>query len=510
MTERETIAILSEVESAANIVRGSFGPFGTYKFFVCEDGTVIITDSGAEILDRFEVESAPISVLRGAVRDLNAELSDGAGTFAVLVGALAGRAADLLERGLYQANIERGYQIAASVALETLVRSRSPVAAGDRAALASTALTGTKNQIIREQLGETIAGVAAEVAASEGVFNRHALKIVSHHGGAHGETETIQGAILDASPVVESMPRQISSTRVALVSTSIDVRQFGESGGETSANVRLSEDSFENRLALGQQEREEFAESIRRVVASGCRFVATSGAVNDRVKTVLANQRLLAVQRIDESDLTHIARITGAESVPSLDYVTEQSLGSGDITVDRKAGRDMTFIENPDGPPVYTLFCRAPDRRHLQTFERSVESAVAAVAMADADGGLVPGGGASEQAAARAIQAHARSISGREQLAVEAFGDALRAVPVTLAENSGMDTIEAVADLQKNHSEGSDTHGIDCIEGYIRDMLAEPRIVDPYTKKRQVWSSAIELVTRLIRVSDVLPAVKRD
>jgi chaperonin GroEL (HSP60 family) len=165
----------------------------------------------------------------------------------------------------------------------------------------------------------------------------------------------------------------------------------------------------------------------------------------------------------------------------------------------------MTVVEAEGNAPVYTLFCRAPDERAVEAFERSVEHALAAVTSAGATGTVAPGGGAAEMRASGAVRQHARSVEGREQLAVEGFGDALATVPRTLARNGGLDGGLALVRLRVAHHEGRDATGVDCLSGELVDVVEEG-IVDPVGIKREVWSAATDLARYFVRIDDELAA----
>ncbi|MFC6734249.1 TCP-1/cpn60 chaperonin family protein [Haladaptatus sp. GCM10025893] len=214
---------------------------------------------------------------------------------------------------------------------------------------------------------------------------------------------------------------------------------------------------------------------------------------------------MLAVQRVDDADLPRIARVTGATIVPSLGELTEETLGTANVGLTRRAGRDLIVVE-ADANPVFTLFCRAPDERSVAAFERSVESALAAVGRAQSSGTVVAGGGAVEMSASKAVRDHARSVAGAEQLAIEAFGDALADIPRSLAVNGGMDGWRSVIRLRVATHEGRTTTGIDCIYGEIRDVLESDPIVEPADLKRDVWTGATDLAAQLVRIDAELEA----
>lgn len=504
--ERESpVEISAAARVVSDAVRTTLGPFGANKCLLEEDGTVTVTSSASAVIDRLEIEHPAVSVFRTAAKNFEARNGDGAGTLATLVGALLDEADDLSEQGLSPAEITRGFYLAYDAADTRLDEIARPLSTDGTAAVARTALTGTRDQHVRQSVGELIADIYGEYRD----LNPRNVSVVTRLGGALSETYLVRGTIIDDKPVSEVMPRRLENTGVALLTSTVDLPRLGgetkNRGGPT--NVSLAGESLDDRVALNEYEREAFDASVAQVAEAGCRFIATTRAVNDRVKTRLANHGITALQRVDEDDVVHLSRTTGAHAVPSLNYVSEETLGRADVTVERKAGRDMTVIQSTDSEPTFTLFCRAPDPRSADTFSDSVESALAAAASATKSGTVVPGGGASEMSAAQAIRKRGRGVQGTEQLAMAAFADALERVPGTLAANAGLDRFDAIVQLHVAHGQGESATGVDCLEGRLRRVDVEDPIIEPTELKRQVWSSATELATRLVRIDDILPKV---
>lgn len=493
--------LVAGVRSVCDVVRTSLGPFGANKLLIQDGGAVTATASSTELLDRLDVADPAVTLLETAAAGFGERYGDGAGTVVTLAGALLGEADALAERGLHPAAIERGYREGLDVALDAVERSARPLSSFGTAAVARSALTGTRNPRVRRVIADRIAEAVDEV----GPRAREDVRVVSRTGGATAETDLIRGVVLDRSPILDSMPRS-SDGGIAVLSSSVDVPHVGSQTGRVTRRVIYEADSFEDRRAIAEYESGTFAERLRAAVDAGCRVVITERAINERVQTELAAHGVIGIQRVDADELRRIARATDATVVPSLEQVTESTLGAGTVEVRRKAGRDMTFITADAGEVTYTLFCRAPDPRSVTAFERSVEAAVAATAAASGEERVVPGGGAVEATAAEAVATEARSFDGRHQLAAEGFGRALLTVPRALATTAGLDGGRAVIRLRVARSEGRDAVGIDALVGETTDVLGDDPIVEPISIKRAALSAATDLAVQLIRIDERLPA----
>ena len=498
--------------AVCDLVRSTVGPCGANKLLVKENGSIVLTADGAHLLDELDVDHHAVTVLRTTASNFRTEHSDGTGRLLLLVGALLRESERLRDLGLHPSVIERGYAEAQEIADEVVQRRAVPLSEVGTHAVARSALTGVRNPYECDHVVDLLTGTVDRFGlATNPTRIRNRVGVKARLGGARAESELVPGIVLDETPVIESMPRHAEDTGIALLSASVDVPQMDGDDSQSDGGVSLTADSVGDVTALSDYERDAFRDQLRRLRTLGCRVVATSETINDRVKGHLANEGLVGLQRIDDSDLARLARATDAHAVPSLKQVSEDVLGAGNLNVRRIAGRDMTFVTgSPGGNDVYTLLCRAPDPRSVEDFRRSVEGALHSLASAIGEETVLPGGGAVYVATARAVREHSRSVSTREALAVEAFGDALLAVPRQLATSGGLDGVTAVTRLVAAHSEGRSTVGVDALTGDVRDVLTGDPIVDPIALERHVVAAATELARKFIRIDGTFPARERE
>jgi len=495
--------LVAGVRTVADVVQTTLGPFGANKLLIQQDGTVTATASATELLERFDVTDPAVTLLETAATGFGDRYGDGTGTVVTLAGALLREADRLTDQGLHPTAIERGYREGLDSALDAIDRTARPLSLFGAEAVAKTALTGTRDLQVRESVAAQVAEVVDEV----GVDASDSIRVVSRPGGATAETEVVRGVVLERGPILEAMPRSPERDGIAVLSSTVDVPHVGSQLGDVTRRVVFDADSFEDREGVAAFESEAFTEQLQTAIDAGCGTLVTERAINERVQTQLAAEGILGIQRVDTDELRQIARTTDATIVPSLDQVSESTLGRGSVTVQRKAGRDVTVVKSEDGDPAYTLFCRAPDPRTVSAFEHSVESAISATAAAVRDGRVVPGGGAVEATVSQAVEENARSLEGRQQLAADAFGTALMTVPRALATTAGLDGGRTVVQLRVARSEGRDSIGVDALVGTTADVLGDDPIVEPVSTKKAILTSATDLATQLIRIDDRLQAV---
>ena len=499
MVNKELVA---GVRTVCDVVETALGPFGANKLLIQADGTVTATASSTELLDRLDVTDPAVTLFDSAAADFDDQFGDGTGTLVTLVGALLQRADRLSERGLHPTAIEQGYREGLDAALDGLDHTARPLSSFDPADVARTALTGTRDPQVRHAVSKQVAAAVTDVGADAS----DRIRVVSRTGGATAETDLVSGVVLERGPVIESMARSRSETGIALLSSTVDVPHVGSQLGRISRRIGVDADSFADREALAEHESGTFTEQLQAAVDAGCGVVITERAINERVQSELAAAGIIGINRVDADELRRIALTTGATVVPTLAQVSEETLGRGSVDVRRKAGRDMTFVTSDAGETTLTLFCRAPDPRTVEAFERSVEAAIASTAAAVREGRVVPGGGAAEATASWAVGRRARSLTGRPRLAADEYGEALMAVPRALAATAGLDAGRAVIRLGVARSDGRESIGIDALAGTTTDVFEEPPIVEPVSLKRNVLTTATDLAVKLIRIDERLHA----
>lgn len=494
--------LFAGARTVCDMVETTLGPFGANKLLIQQDGTVTATASSTELLERFDVTDPAVTLLETAASGFGDRYGDGTGTVVTLAGGLLRRADRLADQGLHPTAIERGYQKGLDVALDVIDHTSRPLSSYGPAAVARTALTETRNPRVRQSVGEQVAEAVAEAGAAA----NESIRVVSRTGGSTAETDLVTGVVLERGAALESMPRSPERAGVAVLSSTVDVPHVGSQLGQVSHRIVFDADSFEDREALAEYESGTFTEQLQEAIDAGCGTVITERAINERVETELAARGVLGVQRVDTDELRQIARTTGATVVPTLDQISEATLGTGSVDIQRKAGRDMTVVKSDAGETTHTLFCRAPDPRTVSAFEHSVEAAIASTAAATQDGRVVPGGGAVEATAARAVDQEARSLSGRQQLSAKEFGAALMTVPRALATTAGLDAGRTAVQLRVARSEGRDSIGVDALAGTTADVLGGDPIVEPVSLKQEMLKTATDLAVQLIRIDDRLQA----
>jgi thermosome len=463
-------------------------------------GNVVITNDGATILNEMDIEHPAAQMIVEVASTQEEEVGDGTTTASVLAGQLLAKAEDLLEDDVHPTTIVEGYHEASQLALEAIEDVTLDEELDDDLleSVAESSMTGKgTGDIEAHVLAETVVGAVRQVQTDAKV-ERDNITVRTQTGAGASATELVEGVISEEEPVHDNMPKTVEDADVAVLDLDLDLR---ESNIDAEYNV-TDVDQLTAALDAEEGELRGYADALKE---AGVDVAFVTGDVEDRVASFLAKHGILAFESVSDSEAKRIARATGARTVGSVKDLESSDLGFAETVRVEKYGRDeLTFIEGGANAETVTVFARGGTEHVADELERALNDALDVVTAALDKGGVVPGAGATEIAIADHIRAGAASIEGRKQLAVEAFADAVDIIPRTLAENTGMDPIDALVDLRNRHeSEGVAGLISEGQTGRVGDPT-EAGILDPAAVKREAIESATEAATMIARIDDVI------
>ena len=491
----------------AEIVHSSLGPRGMDKMLVDSLGDVTITNDGATILKEIDVQHPAAKMLVEISKTTDNEVGDGTTSAVVLAGSLLENAESLLTQDVHPTIIVDGYRKASKKAKQYLQDIADKVTANDKTILSKIAKTSMQTKLVRkdsDQLADLIVKAVLAVAEKDGEkydVDIDDVKVEKKAGGSIKDSTLVQGIVLDKEIVHGGMPKKISEAKIALINTPLEISKT-----ETDAKINIS--NPQQMKSFLDEENRMLKNMVDKVIGSGANVVLCQKGIDDMAQHYLAKAGVLAVRRIKESDLTKLAKATGARIVTNLDDLFEKDLGSADIVEERKIEEDRwVFIEGCKHPKSVTLLLRGGSQRVVDEVDRSVHDAIMVVKDVMEVPSIVAGGGAPETYAATKLRNWSKSLEGREQLAAEKFADALESIPLTLSENAGMDPIDTLTALRSKQLKGEKWTGIDVMKGKISNMKSSD-IIEPLAVKNQVVSAASEAACMILRIDDVVATAK--
>ena len=480
----------------AETVRTTLGPKGMDKMLVDSLGDIVVTNDGVTILKEMDIEHPAAKMLVEVAKTQEDEVGDGTTTAVIIAGELLKKAEALLDQDIHPTIIAMGYRQAAEKAQEIL--NVISIDSDDRDTLlkvAMTAMTGKGTEKARRPLAELIVSAVKQVE-EDGEIDKDHIKIEKKDGAVVDESTLVQGVIIDKERVHPGMPAKVEDAKIALLNSAIEVKET-----EVDAEIRITDPA--QMQAFIEQEEQMIRDMINKIEDSGANVLFCQKGIDDLAQHYLAKAGIMAVRRVKKSDMEKLSKATGAKVVTNIEDLSYADLGEAGKVAEKKiSGEDMIFVEECKDPKAVTLLVRGSTDHVVDEIERAVEDAIGVVTATVEDKKVVAGGGAPEIAISKGLKEYADSISGREQLAVSAFAEALEIVPKTLAENAGLDSIDALVDLRAAH-EKSLYMGLDVFEGDVRDMY-KAGVVEPQRVKKQAIQSAAEAAEMILRIDDVI------
>ncbi len=492
--------------AVANIVKTTLGPKGMDKMLVSDLGDIVITNDGATILEEMNVDHPAAKLMMEIAKTQDKEVGDGTTTSVVIAGNLLRRAGELLDQNIHPTVIIKGYELAAKKAELALNELSMPIKANDKEILHRIALVAMGSKGIgsddeKKKIADIVATAVLQVVTTKDGRNKVDLDLIKVEKKAGGEvlnTELIKGVVVDKEVVHSGMPKSVKDAKILLLDTALEIEKT-----ETDAKIEIT--SPDNMTAFLHQEEKMMKDMAEKIAATKANVVFVQKGIDDLVQHFLAKKGIMAARRVKKSDMEKLSRATGAIIASSLEDLKETDLGFAGLVEEKKiSGEAMVFVERCKDPKSVTIFVRGGTDHVVSEVERAVVDARGAVSSALEDGKYVIGGGSVEMALSRELHSYAVQIGGREQLAIQAFAEALESIPRSLAENAGMDVIDTIVSLRNKHKEADGrTFGVDVMAGKVSD-LSKSGIFEPAEVKRQAISSATETARLILRIDDII------
>jgi thermosome len=494
---------ISAARAVADTVRTTLGPKGMDKMLVDSIGDVVITNDGATILNEMQIEHPSAKMMVEVAKTQDDAVGDGTTTAVVLAGELLKKAEDLLDQEIHPTVITKGFRMAKFKALDVLNGVAVDVDIKDENTLqmiAETAMSGKSAEKASRELAQIAVKAVkkvAEVKDGRLEIDTDNIKMEKKAGGSIGDTVLINGILVDKEVVHSGMPKRVEKARVALIDSALEVK-------EIEGDAKISIDSPEKFQLFIEQEERMLKGMVDKIVKSGATVVFCQKGIDDNAQHYLSKAGILAARRAKKSDMEALARATGAKIVTNLKELGKDDMGYAGLVIERKvAGDQMIFVEECRTPKAVTILIRGGTEHVVDEVERAMQDAVKGIAASLELKKAVAGGGATEIEVARHLRKYADSMQGREQLAVNAFADAMEMIPRSLAENAGLDPIDKLAALRAEHDKKAVHAGMDVFTGRVQNSI-RAGVIEPLKIKLQAIKSASEAAEMILRIDDMI------
>ena len=491
----------------SEVVKSSLGPRGMDKMLVDGLGDVTITNDGATILKEIDVQHPAAKMMVEISKATDNEVGDGTSSVVVLAGALIEKAEELITNDVHPTIIVDGYRKSAIKSIEFFNNVARKIEAGNKSELIKVARTSMQTKLVSKEsseLAELVVNAAlqvSETSESGHLVDIDDVKVEKKAGGSLRDTKLIKGIVLDKEVVHGGMPKRIEMAKIALVNSALEIEKT-----EFDAKINIS--SPDQMKMFLEEENKMLKSMVDKIISSGANVTICQKGIDDVAQHYLAKSNILAVRRVKESDMTKLARATGARIVNNLEDLSSKDLGSADLVEERKVETDKwVFIEGCKHPKAVTILIRGGSQRVVDEADRSIHDALMVTKDVMEKPFIVAGGGSPESFVAGKLRDWSSTLSGREQLAADKFAESLEVIPLALAENAGMDPIDTLTELRSKQAKGSKWSGIDARSGKVVDM-SKLDIVEPLSVKEQIIKSATEVASMILRIDDVIASSK--
>ncbi|MGQ9781839.1 MAG: thermosome subunit beta [Nitrososphaeria archaeon] len=489
----------------ADIVKTSLGPKGMDKMLVDGTGDVKVTSDGATILKEIDVEHPAAKAMVEISKATDNEVGDGTTSSVILAGALLEKAGELVDKEVHPTVITDGYKKALAKSLEILSSIAIKVDPKDKSMLEKVAKTSMAAKIVSREADylaplvvESLLSVAEEYDGKLKVDVAD-VKVEKKAGGSIGDTRLVKGLIIPKEIMHSGMPKRISNARVAVINCPLKVEKT-----EFDAKINIS--NPEQMKMFLDEENEMLKAIVYKIAATGANVIVTNKEIDDIAQHYLAKAKIMAVRRDLDADLNRLSKATGARIVSNIDDLRPEDIGYAELAEERKIEEEKwVFFEGCKNPKAVSILVRGGTSKIVDEVERSIHDALCVVKDVMIKPSIVFGAGSPEEEVASKLQEWAQTLSGREQLAVQKYAEAAEVIPLTLAENAGMDPIDTMVDLRARHSRGQKTAGINVVAGKVQDAR-KFQVYEPLAVKEQVFKAATEAANMILRIDDVIAA----
>ncbi len=501
---------IAAAKAVANAVKSTLGPRGMDKMLVDNIGDITITNDGVTVLKSMEIENPAAKMIVEVAKTQEEEVGDGTTTAVIIAGELLKNAESLLDQSIHPTLISRGYRLASNKAQDILDKIKMQLDLSnkeDLSRIVKTAIIGKSTGADSHIISLIVDAIQHVKSMSDkiGSIDLDDIKVEKKVGGGLMDSRLIKGVIIDKEKVHPNMPEEIKNAKVALLNLALEIEK-------TNIDAQIRIEKPDQLQAFLNEEESMLKDMVEKIKASGANVVIVQKGIDDTAQHFLSKAGILAFRRVSESDMKKIGKATGAKVVATLDELEKDSLGeAGLVHVEKLAGETLALIEECKNPKAVTILIRGGTEHVVDEIQRAVDDSLGDLkSVIEDNGAIVAGGGAAELEVSKELKDFAKGLEGREQLAVNAFADALEVVPKTLSENAGLDPIDILVELRAEHQKGNTWAGVNLLDVYkpqVSDMYKEG-VIEPLRIKKQAIKSASEVAVMILRIDDIIAAGK--
>ncbi|KAF5352342.1 hypothetical protein D9756_006309 [Leucocoprinus leucothites] len=505
------ISNITAAKTVADVIRTCLGPKAMLKMILDPMGGILLTNDGNAILREIDVAHPAAKNMIELSRTQDEECGDGTTSVIILAGEILAQSLSQLERDIHPVVIISAYNKALKEALEIVKRISVPIDVNDDEQMLKLIKTsiGTKfvvrwSDLMCKLALQAVKTVSQEEGSMKTVDIKRYARVEKIPGGEIEQSRVLDGVMLNKDITHPNMRRRIKNPRIILLDCPLEYKK-----GESQTNMEFSKETDWERAQVIEEE--QVKALCHKIVEFKPDLIFTEKGVSDLAQHVFVQNNITAIRRVRKSDNNRIALAVGATIVNRVEDLRESDVGTkcGLFNIEKIGDEYFTFLTECKTPKACTILLRGPSKDILNEIDRNLADAMSVARNVVFDPTLAPGGGATEMAISVGLHAKARSVVGVEGWPFRAVADAMEVIPRTLVQNSGGNAIRVLTELRAKHANGENSWGVNGDTGKIVDMK-EYGLYESASVKIQTLKTAIEAARMLLRVDDVVQAIRKD
>ena len=493
--------------AVSDAIRSTLGPDGLDKMLVRSSGDAFVTNEGVTVLTEANVEHPAAKMIISSALNQNNIQNDGTTTMVLLVGELLQNAWELIAKGIHPTTIIEGYKITMNQSIEHLDDiSKEIKSENDKISIINTALSGRGTTDVKKHISELAINNAKSVikmSSNETIFDSTLLKIVKDKNGSAMDTWVLNGLVVAKQAVHPKMDTNVIDGKILLIDGGIEHKELAINASLKITTAGMIEE-------FKKQEVEKIKSEVEKISKLGINILVCKDGICDEGIRELEKSGIIAYRRVEKRDLELLAKATGATIANSTDTCSKSHIGNFKHSRQEKWGNVNQWIIEGTIEKGITLIAKGSSTQILEIIEEIFTDAIKIACNLESEGRILPGGGGSYTSCSRKLKSLNIQDIGREQLAIDAFAAALEIVPMTLAQNSGMNGLDEMLNLISSQSrlsaddlEKSNWLGLNLATRNIENTL-DNGILDSSSVVIQSIKSSTETATTILRIDDVL------
>ncbi|PVU89936.1 hypothetical protein BB561_005103 [Smittium simulii] len=495
---------ITAARAVADAIRTSLGPRGLDKMIETGRKEIIISNDGATIMKHLSVLHPAAHMLVDLSMSQDSEAGDGTTSVVVFAGSLLAACEKLLNKGIHPAKIVAGFKNAAKAAVDVLEGISIPIVLSDRESLLKSATTSLGSKIV-SQHSSTLAPIAVDSVlrvvdpSDEQSVNLSDIRIVKKIGGTIEDTMLVPGLVLNQNVITSANgPRRIEKAKIGLI-------QFQLSPPKPDMDNQIVVNDYRQMDQILKEERTYLLNIVKQIKKAGCNVLLIQKSIlRDAVNTLslhfLSKLKIMAIKEIERDEIEFLCKTLGCKPIADIESFTEDKLGYADL-IEETEINDAKFVQISgikNQGRTASIVCFGSNQLVLEETERSLHDAQCVIRCLVKKKSMVAGGGAPEIEISQKLFKMAKMQIGYESLCFSAFAEAVEVIPITLAENAGLNPISVITELRSKHADGEKYAGINVKKGMITNIIDE-NVLQPLL----VSTSLIELATETIERDEI-------